>query len=181
MASAASITRVLSGSTPVRATRARPNASTVSTSSKTEHSASTVPSPPSAIGVASASTPAAAKPSLRAAAAAVALSEFLRLAGHASALGLMLCRSLGQRWRGVVAALRLVGGDSPRHLAQPRERQPFASEEDQPDTDADRRLDRLEAEAERDPLPVVDAVADKGRRHRDLYEADVARPERNDR
>src|SRR4029077_1476879 len=117
IASAASTTREPSVSTPARAIRDRPNASTVSTCSNREHSASTVPSPPSATGIAVASTPTEANPSVSASAAAVALSEPLRLAGHASALGLTLGRPFRLRLGRLLVFLLVVGGDRARHLA----------------------------------------------------------------
>ena len=46
---------------------------------------------------------------------------------------------------------------------------------------ADRRLDRLQPEAERDAVRVGDAVRDERDRDRDLDGADVPRPERDDR
>ena len=57
----------------------------------------------------------------------------------------------------------------------------LAREEDQPDADADGRLDRLQADPERDAAAVGDAVVHERRRDRDLDEADVAGPEREDR
>ena len=79
----------------------------------------------------------------------------------------------------LVAHLCLIGG---RHHLQHRERQTLAREEQQPDADADRRLDRLQAEAVRNAVRVGDAVAAaQRRRDRDLREPDVAGPEREHR
>src|SRR5207248_11637645 len=151
-------------------------ASTTVAPFRREPSASTVPSPPSASGNCVHSTPACAKPSASAAAAARAERTALRLAGHASACNLvipaLLCVGL------LLAHLRLV---CRRHHLQHREREALTREEQEPDTDPDRGLDRLEAEAVCDAVRVRDAVALQWCRNCDLCEPDVARPEREDR
>ena len=72
----------------------------------------------------------------------------LRLAGDASAIIQGLLRRACPRWR----RWRVVD------VAQRRVREALASEEDQADTDADRSLDRLQADSERDAVRVLDAV-----------------------
>src|SRR4051794_15070221 len=147
-------------------------ASTTAASATRPASASAVPSPPSASGSSSHSTPASAKPAASAAAASRAARTALRLSGQASARGLCIL----VRLRG--AHLRLVGS---RHHLEHRERQALAREEEQPDPDSYGCLDRLETEAERDAVRVGDVVTRLERRgDRDLYEADVPRPERED-
>src|SRR5204863_7932997 len=113
-------------------------------------SASTVPSPPSASGNGTHSTPASAKPSPSAAAASRAERTLLRLAGHASALGAAICPRLLLPL-GLLVHLGLRGG---RHHAQHRERQSLAREEQQADPDPDGCLDRLQAEPERDAMRI---------------------------
>ncbi len=54
-------------------------------------------------------------------------------------------------------------------------------EEDEADPDPHRRLDRLQADSEREALGIGDAVRDERKRDRGLHQPDVARPEREDR
>ena len=75
------------------------------------------------------------------------------------------------------SAGRIGGG----HVLQHRVREPLAGEEDQPDPDADRGLDRLQPDPEREAARVRDAVLDERQRDRGLQQPDVARPEREDR
>src|SRR5262245_24714745 len=105
-----------------------------------------VPSPPSATGSATASAPPRSSPSTRRAAASTAETTPLRLAGHASARTLVFLGS----------GLQL--GRLLRHLAQRRDRQALAGEEDEPHADAHRRLDRLQPDPEGEALAVGDAV-----------------------
>src|SRR5262249_31853985 len=140
IASAASTTRVLSGRRPVRAVVVRSKASTVTYDRNSEQSTSTVPSPPSATGILAHGTPTRSTPTATADAAAEGGRTPLRLAGHASARALMLGRLLHLlRSRGLLF-------DHTRHLPQARERDPLAGKEHEPDSNSDRRLDRLESE-----------------------------------
>ena len=59
--------------------------------------------------------------------------------------------------------------------------QPLAREEEQTEADADRRLDRRQADAEREAVPVGDPVREERESDGGLQEADVSRPEREDR
>src|SRR5439155_327246 len=139
-------------------------------------STSSVPSPPSATGSSSASAH-VRRPSARAPAASRAERTPLRLAGHASArasgIGGLLRRP--RTFRNL--RLRRV-----RHHAQHRERQSLAREKDQTHPDADRRLDRLQTEAESDTGRARNVVVlPERKRDRSLDEPDVPRPEREDR
>src|SRR5437868_2141445 len=118
------------------------------------------PAPPSTVAVPptptitaagpaeSTATRSSPRPRLAASSAAASTAETtpLRLAGHASARTLVL---LG-------GGLHL--GRILRHLAQHRDRQALACEEDEPDPDADRRLDRLQPDREREALAIGNAV-----------------------
>ena len=73
---------------------------------------------------------------------------------------------------------------SPARVRHPLERgvrEPLAREEDEADADADRRLDRLQADPEREAARVGHAVLPQRQRDRRLDEADVPGPEREDR
>src|SRR5581483_5855973 len=174
-ACADSTSAVPSGSSSHAASTGRPSGSGTraarhsppSAACTTSHS----PSPPSATGSASASTPPRSRPRVSSSAAWRAERTPLRLAGDASA------STFGLRPRDVVDALL----DGLVDLLQRGVRQPLARKEDEADADPNRGLDRLQADAERDPARIGDAVVDEWRRDRDLYEPDVARPEREDR
>src|SRR5205823_1669677 len=106
-----------------------------------------VPSPPSATGRAAASTPWTRRsPRTRRAAASTGPRTPLRLAGHARACRVRLLHRLRQ------LGVRLG------HVLEHGVREPLPREEEEPDADADGRLDRLQADPERDALRVVDAV-----------------------
>src|SRR5205823_6659081 len=133
-----------------RARRGRPNASWTSTPrhepSHASASTSSVPSPPSATGSSTTSTPGTRRaPRPSAAAASTAVRTPLRLAGHAST------RIAGSRL--LLHGLRLGHLDlrRVRHHLEHRVREPLAREEQKPEADADRGLDRLEADPVRDP------------------------------
>src|SRR4051794_25187220 len=168
-AAAESTTAGPSARTGQRATIGRPSGSETIASCASPPITSAVPSPPSATGSATASAPPRSSPSASSAAASTAETTPLRLAGHASARTLVL---LG-------GGLHL--GRILRHLAQHRDRQALACEEDEPDPDADRRLDRLQPDREREALAIGNAVRAQRQRDRRLEEADVAGPEREDR
>src|SRR5262249_54979637 len=162
-----------SGNARIGASRGRPNASLTRARVRTPApSTSAVPSPPSAIGSSSTIAPPIRKPSAKNAAACRADRTPLRLARYASALTRFRRRRL---LLGYLDRLR------PGHHAQHRERKPFVREEEHPDADADRGLDRLQAEAERNPSRLRDPVGDQRQRNRGLDEADVAGPQREDR
>src|SRR5204862_2312942 len=170
--SAASTSAAPSASARIGASRGRPNASGTETRATTRApSVSPVPSPPSAIGSSSASAPPARSPSARTAAASRAERTPLRLAGDASA------RTLGGRNLFLGDLDRLRSGHHPQH----RKREPFPRQEEHPHADADRRLDRLKAEAEGDPARLCDTVGDQRQRDGGLDQPDVAGPEREDR
>ena len=159
---------------PGRAARARtrlPRRPRASAPPRARCSAAAVPSPPSATGNSSASAPPRRSPSPSAAAAAAASRTPLRLAGHASARTRSSLRAALPR----PPPRRSVGVGCRRHAAQARERQALVREEDQPEADADRSLDRLQPEAERDTVRVGHAVRDERNRDRHLDGADVAR------
>src|SRR3954471_6072460 len=146
IASALSTTTVPSSSDQIGASRPRPNASGTYTRRTTwAPSTSAVPSPPSAIGAGSASTPARAKPSARSRAASRAERTPWRLAGDASArTGLAAFRR--SRFLGLLFGhLRLA---RVRHPAQHREREALPREEDPAHADADRGLDRRQQKAD---------------------------------
>ena len=109
-------------------------------------STSAVPSPPSATGIASASAPARREP----------LGQRGRRVGRAEdALEASRARERASRAASRRSDRRLLASGHSRlghlgHLAQHREREPLAAEEDQPDADADRRLDRLQPDPERE-------------------------------
>ena len=149
--------RAVGQTQPARRRSARPSGSgrrrrTASRRRATGASTSAVPSPPSATGASSTSTPSTRRiPAASSIAASSGVRTPLRLAGDASASTLRLL--LERRLAGFLG--RLV------HVAQRRVRQPFTREEDEPDADADRRLDRLQPDAERDAVRVRDAVVDE--------------------
>src|SRR5689334_18912555 len=128
---------------------------TTAPSGRRPASAASVPSPPSASGSCAHATPASANPAASAAAASRAERTALRLSGHASALGL----DIRLRLLRVVAVPAHLGLRGARHDLEHRERQALAREEDEPDADADRGLDRLQPEAVRDADRGRDAVA----------------------
>src|SRR5829696_4687342 len=68
--------------------------------------------------------------------------------------------------------LRYIG-----HALQHREREAFAGEEERPEADADRRLDRLQPDAVGEAVRIRDAVREEGEGDRCLQETDVPRPE----
>ena len=82
------------------------------------------------------------------------------------------CSTAASSSSGVAALLR--------HPLQRGVREPLAREEDEADADADRRLDRLQADPEREAARVGHAVLLQRQRDRRLDEADVPRPERED-
>src|SRR5262249_58205895 len=125
---------------------------------------SAAPAPPWAPGSAAAAAPPRWSPSRRSLAASTAVTTPFRLAGHASARTLVFLGS-------GLELLRLL-----RHLAQRRDREALAGEEDEPDADADRRLDRLQPDPEREALAVGNAVGAQRQRDRGLEDADVAGP-----
>ena len=68
-----------------------------------------------------------------------------------------LLQTLAKRLRGLAVTSRASSEVSGIHFSD-REREAFAREEDEAEPEADRRLDRLQAEPEGDAVPVVDAV-----------------------
>ena len=58
---------------------------------------------------------------------------------------------------------------------------PSRARKNKPDADADRRLDRLQSDAERDALCLPDAVVHERQCDGGLHQPDVARPQREDR
>src|SRR5829696_4468187 len=175
IASAASRTAVPSGRSSQRAVMGRPKGSDTVASChdppRARASTSAVPPPPSAIGRASARAPA---PSTNAAAASTAERTPLRLPGDARSF----MRALALR--PPVLPTGQLGLSDLRHLAQHRERQAFASEEEESHADADRGLDRLQPDPEREPLRIRDSVLHERERDRGLREPDVPGPERED-
>src|SRR5262249_17000935 len=168
-AAAESTTAVPSSRTTHCATIGRPSGSETLASCTSPPITSAVPSPPSATGSAAASAPPPSSPSTRSLAASTAVTTPFRLAGHASARTLVFLGS-------GLELLRLL-----RHLAQRRDREALAGEEDEPDADADRRLDRLQPDPEREALAVGNAVRARRQRDRRLEGADGSGPEREDR
>src|SRR4051812_50157047 len=123
-----------------------PSGADTSASRREPPRTSSVPSPPSATGIAVASAPPARSPRASASAASRADKTPFRLPGAASArIGFLLLRHL---------ALPRAA-----HPLQHRERQALAREEGEPDAHTDRRLNRMQPDPEREAARVPGAGA----------------------